>query len=609
MDITYRKVNNSELFNNFKDENLLNMSECQNYIPLYNNFFSLNENNYNLIGLNNKNYLACITKKTTENIFSGIVKDESNNIIANNVFFKLSPLLDPYKYLAGKYDIQDETLFNLPKINNNCHYKISDVNNSSYVDSFFTYLTSQLLNRNDFLHGLDFYGSYLGIKNNYHVDISEDIDMLSNNNFFHENNNKLFRFLNTDHEDLFNQDSRNNKKRLEFGNNIELTDILNLEDITSIDCETPLNDEHENDKNDENDENGNYENEHENNGNKDENDENENVNENDKNDENVNDEKETSLIYEHLKRTSKSSKYTNSSNSSEVSSRSSNTENSNSEVNDEDNDEDEDNDDDSYYSDESSSDIEDIMVSINKFPIQIIALEKCSNTLDYLFVEEKLSQDELTCIIIQILMMLITYQKLFNLTHNDLHTNNIMFVETERRYLYYKLDGKHYKVKTYGKIFKIIDFGRAIYKYKNKLICSDSFHKEGDAATQYNFEPYYNDKKNIVEPNLSFDLCRLGCSIYDFITEKYETIEEIHWPIHKVIMKWCDDDDGRNILYKNNDEERYPDFKLYKMIARKVHNHLPINEIKNKCFEKYIVPKKEIKKGSKIMNIDLIDCK
>ena len=37
-------------------------------------------------------------------------------------------------------------------------------------------------------------------------------------------------------------------------------------------------------------------------------------------------------------------------------------------------------------------------------------------------------------------------------------------------------------------------------------------------------EPYYNDKKSIVEPNFSFDLCRLGCSIYDFITEKYDKL-------------------------------------------------------------------------------------
>ena len=117
---------------------------------------------------------------------------------------------------------------------------------------------------------------------------------------------------------------------------------------------------------------------------------------------------------------------------------------------------------------------------------------------------------------------------------------------------------------------------------------------------------YYNPDKPRLEPNFSFDLCRLGCSIYDFITEKYETLDDIHWPIHKIIMKWCNDDDGRDILYKNNGEERYPDFKLYKMIARKVHNHVPINELKNKYFDKFVVPKKEIKKGSKIWNIDTI---
>ena len=30
-------------------------------------------------------------------------------------------------------------------------------------------------------------------------------------------------------------------------------------------------------------------------------------------------------------------------------------------------------------------------------------------------------------------------------------------------------------------IYKIIDFGRAIYSFKGVQICSDSFHKEGDA--------------------------------------------------------------------------------------------------------------------------------
>ena len=458
--------------------------------------------------------------------------------------------------MAGKYDISDQNLFDLPKLNDNkCHNKIIDGNNAAYVDSFFTYLTSQLLNRSSFLHGLDFYGSYLGIKNNFHVDIGEDIEMLSENPFFHRNTNVLFTFVNNEHADLFNENSRNNKRRLEFGEVISDTGVLNLEDLGSL---NKLNKYLGNIKKDQS---NNY-----------------------------------ILIYEDNISIKSSESHTSC--TSEISSRSSNTQDGkhfkdNSESGYDD-------------SDDESSDYENIMVSINNFPIQIIALENCDNTLDKLFVEDKLSQEELSCIVVQILMMLITYQKLFKLTHNDLHTNNIMYIETDKRFLYYKVNNKHYKVRTFGKIFKIIDFGRAIYYYKNNLICSDSFHKDGDAATQYNFGPYFNNRKSIIEPNFSFDLCRLGCSIYDFIIEKYDNLKDIKSPIQKIIMNWCIDDDKRNILYKNNDDERYPDFKLYKMIARKVHNHLPLDELNNKHFDTFIVSKKEIKKGSKIMNIDTL---
>ena len=61
--------------------------------------------------------------------------------------------------------------------------------------------------------------------------------------------------------------------------------------------------------------------------------------------------------------------------------------------------------------------------------------------------------------------------------------------------LNYKYNNKYYRVPTYGKIYKIIDFGRAIYKFQDKIICSDSYHPKGDAATQYNCEPYFNPKK------------------------------------------------------------------------------------------------------------------
>jgi hypothetical protein len=242
-------------------------------------------------------------------------------------------------------------------------------------------------------------------------------------------------------------------------------------------------------------------------------------------------------------------------------------------------------------------------VKIQSFPIQVVALEQCEQTLDSFITSCQVSDEEYGSIVTQIIMMLITYQKVFGLTHNDLHTNNIMYVKTDRQYIFYKHDGRHYKVPTFGKVYKIIDYGRAIYKFRGSLLCSDSYHPKGDAATQYNFEPYFDSNKARVEPNFSFDLCRLGCALYDMLLDGLEDQESKKSPIVEIMTKWCLDDKGRNILYKNNGEERYPDFKLYKMIARTVHNHKPCDEIKNSYFDKYIISKKKINK-QKIMNLD-----
>ena len=203
-------------------------------------------------------------------------------------------------------------------------------------------------------------------------------------------------------------------------------------------------------------------------------------------------------------------------------------------------------------------------------------------------------------------MILTTYQKAFSFTHNDLHTNNIMYNTTDVKYIYYKKN--YYKVPTFGRIFKIIDFGRAIYKFDGKIFCSDSFQPGADAATQYNTEPYFNDKKPRLEPNYSFDLCRLACSIFDYVIDDLDEIEDFEKcePIVKIIYDWCLDDSGINILYKNNGVERYPDFKLYKMIARCVHNHTPQAQLERTEFKNYIVSKNKVPSDQIIINIDSI---
>jgi hypothetical protein len=78
----------------------------------------------------------------------------------------------------------------------------------------------------------------------------------------------------------------------------------------------------------------------------------------------------------------------------------------------------------------------------------------------------------------------------------------------------------------------------------------------------------------------------------------------------QIMLNWCNDDKGRNILYKKNGDERYPEFKLYKMIARTVHNHLPATVLNNSYFDQYIIPKKDVNKKAlaDLIDIDAIPC-
>jgi hypothetical protein len=264
--------------------------------------------------------------------------------------------------------------------------------------------------------------------------------------------------------------------------------------------------------------------------------------------------------------------------------------------------------------DESSSNISEeeedeyVEARISKFPVQIICMECCSNTFDDLILNNELSDAEWLSAFMQIIMILITYQKMFAFTHNDLHTNNVMYNHTDKKFIYYCYKKKYYKVPTFGRIFKIIDFGRSIYKYNGHTFCSDSFQPGGDAATQYNTEPYYDDKKPRLEPNYSFDLCRLACSIFDYVVDDFDSIKNLKKcdPIVRLVVEWCLDDKGVNLLYKTDGSDRYPDFKLYKMIARCVHNHTPQAQLERKEFSHFIILKNKIpdNEKSKIINID-----
>jgi hypothetical protein len=532
---------------------MLNISEIQNYNPVYSRFFEMDESNYNRIALNHKYHIHDL--KT--------VTDNEDKMVEKDIFVKFSPLLDPLNYLRGKYDLENSVFKTLPKLGSTtetCLPKVLDVNNSSYVDGFFSYLTSMMKDTHGWVHGVEYYGSALAVQRDFKYNIADDVDFLTNNTFFLNNINKHFT-LDEDASIILREysgeGSRTNKKKLSIKDleiDLEVEEIgavdlglstvdvgLSTVDVSTVDLGLSTVDVDE------------------------------------------------SIALEYV---SESKSVISDSSSSDSDSESATTED---DEDDEDDDEDEDDEDDDEDDWETDSDTEtndsifdeedETMFSyLKEFPVQLIFQEKCKGTLDDLIMHRKLKDDTFVEALLQIILILATYQKVFDFTHNDLHTNNVMYVETEEEFLYYQIDGVCYKVPTNGRIFKLIDFGRAIYRFGGKTFCSDSFAPSGDAATQYNCEPYFNEKKPRIDPNPSFDLCRLGCSLYDYVCRD----DEVKTPLQKLVDSWCNDDHGKSVLYKPSGQERYPDFKLYKMIARTVNNLVPSQQLKQDIFKKYV---------------------
>jgi hypothetical protein len=531
--IFYKKAKKNNL-------EMLDISEIQNYNPVYSRFFEMDESNYNRIALNHKYHIYDL--KT--------VTDNEDNLVEKDIFVKYSPLLDPLNYLRGKYNLESSIFKTLPKLNltkESCLPKVLDVNNSSYVDGFFSYLTSMMKDTHNWLHGVEYYGSSLGIQKGFKYNIADDIDFLTNSPFFMNNINKHFT-LDEDASIILREysgeGSRTNKKKISIK---ELEIDLDIEEIFDTNASESIANE--------------------------------------------------SIDVEYV---SESKPVISNSESDSSSSDGSDSESDTTEDAEEDwETESESGSDESIFDEEDET----MFSYLKDFPVQLIFQEKCKGTMDELIMQRKLKDDTFIEALLQVVLLLATYQKVFDFTHNDLHTNNIMYVETNKEFLYYRIDGVCYKVPTNGRIFKLIDFGRAIYRFGGKTFCSDSFAPNGDASTQYNCEPYFNENKPRIEPNPSFDLCRLGCSLYDYVCRD----NEIKTPLQKLVDSWCNDDHGKSVLYKPSGQERYPDFKLYKMIARTVNNLVPKEQLKLDIFKKYIseVTISEVT-ISEVLNIDAL---
>jgi len=281
-------------------------------------------------------------------------------------------------------------------------------------------------------------------------------------------------------------------------------------------------------------------------------------------------------------------------------------------------------------------------ILLKNFPVQTTILERCDGTMDALMEDEiddnapadlaETKEQRWTAWIFQVIAALTVAQSAYDFVHNDLHTNNVMWTGTGETHLYYHVRGaaggdRFYRVPTFGRIMKIIDFGRATFRApaagtQNRMWIPDAFAPNADAEGQYNCGNYFNQDRPKISPNKSFDLCRLAVALLDTLWPFPDSTPEIAKPeriltsepgrkqpetvsaLWNTLWLWLTDKHGRNILRLPDNSERYPGFDLYCAIAADSANAVPAQQLTLPLFDSaFRCRKKDIPADAKIWEL------
>jgi hypothetical protein len=255
-----------------------------------------------------------------------------------------------------------------------------------------------------------------------------------------------------------------------------------------------------------------------------------------------------------------------------------------------------------------------IYAEIKNYPVMMIVVEENQGTMDSLLediaavgAKQGTADWDLrwSAWLFQVIAALSVAQAVLGFTHNDLHTNNVVWTETQEEFFYYTTRaGQVFKVPTFGRLFRLIDFGRSIFRINDQHFISDDFKAGNDADGQYSFKPLHPRPANVVEPNPSFDLCRLAVSMFEALfpdapedkeggavlsSEPDLEVKETVSPLYNMLWSWLIDDEGRNVLIEPDGEERFPDFDLYKHIAEHVHTAVPALQFTKPALDRFQV--------------------
>ena len=533
----------------------LKIHNIQSYCPIMSNYFEYYNNSYSFKNFVFKSKYSI--NKLNEEIpfekFDSYIKFMFKGEVVNNynkkkedrdIFIKLSPILEVLPYLMNQYNISHSQ--KMPNIYSYLtNKKINSINNSAYIDSFSLFVLSKLTEMGKCPTFPMFYGTFSGVAENFDFDISDEYGSIKNRKWFKDNLDINFTLRQEEHKRLLSECESLNESQCGSLHCDEIDDIIlpDLEDSEII----VLNDNEENIE--------------------------------------IKDiDCEEEVKCEEIELEVKNLDNNDTDNDSEWE-----------DVSDED-DENKDSKSDSKVSDETTLSIDSDDLSnfgnykhinyaqLKDFPVQLSVMELCAKTLDELIEDDDydLTNTEWKSILFQVCFGMAVAQKHFDFIHNDLHSSNIMLSDTTEEYLYYKFRNKTYKIPTFGKIAKIIDFGRATFKVKDKLYFSDVFKKYGDAEGQYSY-PYHNTlRKCKILPNKSFDLARLATTIVEHFPEESE--------LFNLMRSWATDKYGNSLIYCEDD------FDLYKNIALNVCNSIPKDQLNKKVFSEFRIENSHVAK-------------
>jgi hypothetical protein len=214
---------------------------------------------------------------------------------------------------------------------------------------------------------------------------------------------------------------------------------------------------------------------------------------------------------------------------------------------------------------------------IAHMPVLRLEVERADCTLsDWLLLPRQGSVDDdvLQSILFQLIFALASYQAAFDFLHGDLHSGNIMLVRCDEPHGWYEIDDHWFRVPRYGWRVVLVDFGRSCFRWRQRWVASDDYSqtRKGEAAGQWNLDPFYTPNEPLVGYNRSFDLARL----FNELQTQMDDVLQRHFPrMLDLVERWLVDDFGGSFRRADNPRLRFPGFRLYRYLARHVHGLVP----------------------------------